>query len=155
MLIDLLTVLLEKDPDVRISVQDVLEHPWMETKDKANRFDSRIKDQGIDIALVQELTSQCGIQWQQLKESLMAKRYDANTAVYRIRRRPKAIAAYRETSTMEELPQTVSFAVAPQPMPLPRGILEQDGWRSRLRKDLVRCNSVQAGPKVVQPTVKK
>jgi hypothetical protein len=140
-----------------------LDHPWFAGPDvgfdRASRFDSQIKDQGIDVSLVQELTTQCGLQWQQLKESLMRKRYDANTAVYRIKRRPRALAVYREAKVAEEMPQTVSFAVAapqgPQASGLQRGILEQGGWRSRMRKDLVRYNSVQAAPKVVQPAVKK
>jgi serine/threonine protein kinase len=171
-LMDLLGLLLEKDPAQRLTVHDICDHPWLADTDarrpfddRAARFDSLIKDQGIDVALIQELTSQCGIQWQQLKESLMTKRYDANTAIYRMKRRPRAIAIYRESKDLEQIPQAVSFAAAAVPGPqvpgfqpgaLQKGILEQGGWRSRLRKDLVRFNSgVQAGPKLVQPALKK
>jgi serine/threonine protein kinase len=161
MLMDLLGLLLEKDPGQRVAIQDVLDHPWVAGRDAGRlfddafvRFESQIRDRGIDIPLIQELASQCGMQWQQLKEALITKRYDADTAIYRIRRRPRALAIYREPREFEEMPQIVSFAVAP-PVGRPRGILEQDGWRSRLRKDLVRCNSNQPGPKVVQPAIKK
>jgi hypothetical protein len=140
-------------------VQDILDHPWMAKADeeKSARFESQIQDQAIDVPLIQELTAQFGIDWQQLKSALIGRRYDSITALYRIARRPRALAAYRQPREGEALTQTFSFMVA-GPVELPRGLLEKERWKGRVRKDIVRCNSntqSHGGPRVLQPSVKR
>lgn len=89
---DLLQRLLQKQPEKRIDITKILEHPWLasEVKHQGNPFRSWISENFMDVKIVEELNA-VGVDTKELRACLMRGEYNALTAMYRIKRRSRAI----------------------------------------------------------------
>jgi serine/threonine protein kinase len=95
MLKDLIGRLLQKRPENRIEIVDILDHPWLcesvpasSMAEKLAKFHSRVKDDYVDQMIVKELREQ-NVATTGLAEALLRGEYNEQTAPYRIKRRQK------------------------------------------------------------------
>ncbi|OHT17115.1 CAMK family protein kinase [Tritrichomonas foetus] len=93
---NLISRILQKNPEKRITIEEMMRHPWFtragyfmfQTSSNRTPFDSLITDDSIDISIVQELVHK-GIDVKELRTSLLNSDFNELTAVYRIKRRAK------------------------------------------------------------------
>jgi serine/threonine protein kinase len=92
---DLIGKLLQKRPENRIEIADVLDHPWLcesvpaaSMAEKMAKFHSQIREDCVDQAIVKELKEQ-NVSTIGLAEALRRGDYGELTAPYRIKRRLK------------------------------------------------------------------
>ncbi|OHT05848.1 CAMK family protein kinase [Tritrichomonas foetus] len=100
---DLIRKLLQKDPNNRISITDILLHPWiMESSylknlknikeisetEKLKFFQSKLKSDSLEIDIIKELVN-LGIDVSTLRSSIINQEFNELTAMYRIKKRIK------------------------------------------------------------------
>ena len=98
---DLIARILQKDPNKRITLEQIISHPWFVNHDYFsnkliqidNYFESDLIDDSLDLQIIDELLKK-GVDIKALRESLMQKEVNSLTAVYRIMRRSKIMETY-------------------------------------------------------------
>jgi serine/threonine protein kinase len=92
---DLITRLLQKRPENRIEIVDILDHPWLcesvpaaSMAEKLAKFHSCIRDDYVDQGIIKDLKEQ-NVAVTGLAEALLRGEYNEQTAPYRIKRRTK------------------------------------------------------------------
>jgi serine/threonine protein kinase len=98
---DLIGRLLQKRPENRIEVVDILDHPWLcdsvpptSVLEKLAKFQSRVRDDVVDPVILREL-KEVNIATAGIPDALMRGEYNELTALYRIKRSMKLVVARR------------------------------------------------------------
>ena len=132
---DLLQRLLQKQPEKRIELTEIFDHPWIASayplseRKRRMLFKSCISEDFMDRQIVEELEA-LNVDTHELREFLMRGKYNALTAMYRIKRRAKAIEEFN-TRQHEEETMFVRRASFPSThaVELHQGILEKASQR--------------------------
>ena len=132
---DLLQKLLQKQPEMRIDITEIFDHPWiacaypLSERKRRMLFKSCISEDFMDRQIVEELEA-LNVDTHELREFLIRGKYNALTAMYRIKRRAKAIDEFN-TRQHEEETTFVRRASFPSThaVELHQGILEKASQR--------------------------
>jgi len=95
-LIDLLSKLLEKNPESRITIEKIKEHPWFSQSEYNSIVNTSmmnatyLESKGIDREIVDQIASY-GYNTKQLQSSLLNDEYNEYTALYRLLNRERMI----------------------------------------------------------------
>jgi serine/threonine protein kinase len=130
-LCDLLRSLLQKDPSKRPAVADILAHPWV-CNGRILRelpFRSKLPEIGIDETLLSELEGR-GIDGERLRVALARDEFSSETAVYRIKKRAKAVTHVKKRQAMAHTGNPLHEG---QPQSLPTLILGRTVLRTKFR----------------------